>query len=184
MLFALMAITYLANFSTLNLGSKEKENFGEYSPTLDISGWKDFSNEFDQDGSKKILRNGKMQANSKIVVNKWFPACQLDLYTSRKTSLSIFAIGSLEDVHHYAWLNKIREPLKLGDDAYCIVPSNFPTNVTENYSRYFTTILQPDTIKQLRQGIAVRYFYIWRLKDCKEIPKDILVDNFNKIMAR
>ena len=183
LLIAMFSIIYLANFSSLNLGSKEKESFGEYSLTLDISGWKDFSNEFNKIVKQDIAK-GKMQQKSKIVVNKWFPAGQLDLYTSRKTGLSIFAIGSLEDVHHYAWLNKIRVPLMLGDDAYCIVPSNIPTNVIESYSSYFTNIQQPDTIKQLRQGSVVRYFYIWRLKKCKQAPQDILEHNFNKIMAR
>ena len=183
LLFAMISITYLANISPLNLGSKDKESFGEYSPTLDISGWKDFSNEFDK-LVKADFANGKMKSNSKILVNKWFPACQLDLYTSRKTGLNIVAIGNLEEVHHYAWLNKIRPALQIGDDAYCIIPSNIPTQVKESYNRYFTTIQPPDTIKQLRQGIAVRYFYIWRLKNCKEIPKDILEHNFNKIMAR
>ncbi len=183
MLMAMFSITYLANFSSINLGSKDKERFGEYSPTLDISGWKDFSNEFNVLVQQDIATN-KMQVNSKIVVNKWFPACQLDLYTSRKTGIPIFAIGSLEDVHHYAWLNTIRPTLQLGDDAYCIVPSNTPTNVIESYNHYFTSIAQPDTIKQLRQNIAVRYFYIWRLKSCKQIPPDILEHNFNKIMAQ
>ena len=180
---AMISITYLANFSSLNLGSKGKESFGEYSPTLDISGWKDFSNDFDK-LVKEDIAKGKMKPNSKIVVNKWFPACQLDLYTSRKTGLSILAIGSLEDVHHYAWLNNIRPKLELGDDAYCIVPSNVPTSVIESYNPYFTSIQQPDTIKQMRQKVPLRFFYIWRLKYCKQVPQDILEHNFNKIMAR
>lgn len=183
MLIAMFSITYLANFSSINLGSKEKKSFGEYSPTLDISGWKDFSNDFDKLAKQDLAQN-KMQTNSKIVVNKWFPACQLDLYTSRKTGISIVAIGSLAEVHHYAWLNTIRPKLQLGNDAYCIVPSNVPTNVVEHYSNYFSSIQQPDTIKQLRNNIPVRYFYIWRLKHCKLVPQDILEQNFNKIMAR
>lgn len=180
---AMISITYLANFSSFNLGSKEKESFGEYSPTLDISGWKDFSDDFEK-LVKEDIAKGKMKPNSKIVVNKWFPACQLDLYTTRKTGLSIVAIGTLEEVHHYAWLNTIRPKLQLGYDAYCIVPSNVPTNVVESYGNYFSSIQQPDTIKQLRNNIPVRYFYIWRLKYCKQVPDDILEHNFNKIMAR
>ncbi len=183
MLMAMLSITYVANFSSLNLGSKEKERFGEYSPILDISGWKDFSNEFNAFVQQDIVTK-KMQPNSKILANKWFPACQFDLYTTRKTGQTIAAIGSLEEVHHYAWLNIIRPKLQLGDDAYCIVPSNVPTNVMESYNPYFTSIQQPDTIKQLRDNIPVRYFFIWRLKHCKLVPQDILEQNFNKIMAR
>ena len=83
-------------------------------------------------------------------------------------------VGNLENLHHFAWLNEERKPLKLNDDAYCIVPSNVPMNVEEAYSKYFTSIEKPDTINQIRGGKAVRYFYVYRMKNCKEIPKVIL----------
>ena len=119
---AFAGITLLANFAPFNIGSQNKENFGEYCPTLDISGWKNFSNEFDKVVKQDFAAN-KMKSNSSIIINQWFPGCQLELYTSRKTGLPIYAIGSLENIHHFAWLNQERKALKLGDDAYCIVPS-------------------------------------------------------------
>ena len=187
MLLALLSITYLANFSSLNLGSKDPNSFGEYSPTLDISGWKDFSIAF-HEVVKNDIKSQKINNHPKIVIDKWFPACQLELYTSRKTGLPIIAIGELENVHHFAWLNNTRTALKIGDDAYCIVPSNLPTNVIEHYRPYFEKIISPDTIPQLRNGIVVRYFYIWRLKNCRKIPENILENilekNHNKLMAR
>ena len=182
-LTVIILVTYFANFSSINLGSKDPNSFGEYSPTLDISGWKDFSKAFNN-VVKEDVKKSKMKPNSSILINKWFPACQLELYTSRLTGLPIIAIGELEEVHHFAWLNRIRKPLTIGDDVYCIVPSNVPTNVAESYSQYFETIEKPDTLAQMRNEIAVRYFYIWRLKNCKQVPQDILNKNFNKLMAR
>ena len=182
-LTVIILVTYFANFSSINLGSKDPNSFGEYSPTLDISGWKDFSKAFNN-VVKEDVKKSKMKPNSSILINKWFPACQLELYTSRLTGLPIIAIGELEEVHHFAWLNRIRKPLTIGDDVYCIVPSNVPTNVAESYSEYFETIEKPDTLAQMRNEIAVRYFYIWRLKNCKQVPQDILNKNFNKLMAR
>lgn len=145
-----------------NLGSKNNENYGEYCPTLDISGWKDFSNQFDSLVKKDIAE--KRMKPACIVINNWFPACQLELYTSRKTGLPIIGLGSLENLHQFAWLNKIRKPLQKGNDAYCIVPSNNPMKVPEAYQKYFALIQQPDTINQIRGGTIVRYFYVWRLK--------------------
>lgn len=170
---AFVAITLLANFAPFNLGSQDKESYGEYCPTLDISGWKNFSYEFDK-VVKQDLSTNKMKTNASIIVNKWFPACQLELYTSRKTNLPIVAIGDLENVHQFAWLNEVRKPLKLNDDAYCIVPSNVPLNVVDEYSKYFALIENPDTIAQNRGGKAVRFFYIYRLKNCKNVPAVIL----------
>jgi len=170
---AFAGITVLANFAPFNIGSQNKENFGEYCPTLDISGWKDFSKAFDKVVKHDFATN-KMKPNSSIIINQWFPGCQLELYTSRKTGLPIYAIGSLENIHHFAWLNQERKAVKLGDDAYCIVPSNNPLDVEKNYNSYFTTIEKPDTLNQIRSNTMVRYFCVWRLKNCKKEPEDVL----------
>lgn len=175
-LIALIAITCLANFAPFNLGSQDRNNYGEYCPTLDISGWKNFSDNFDS-LLKKDISTQAMKPNASILINNWFPACQLQLYTSTKTKLPIIAVGSLENVHQFAWLNNAQQKkLQINDDAYCIVPSNNPTNVMASYQKYFTTILQPDTINQIRGGKVVRYFYVWRLKQCLQLPPDILTE--------
>jgi hypothetical protein len=164
----------LIRLSPVNFGSHEKENYGEYCPTLDLSGWNDFSKTFatlvKDDESKGIMKH-----HSSIVVNKWFPGGHLEFYTTRATGLPVIAVGHLEDVHKFAWLNKERQPLHLGDDAYSIVPSNLPLNVAETYGQYFTVINKPDTIKQMRSGGVVRYFYVYRLKACKLVPKPMLL---------
>jgi len=76
----------------------------------------------------------------------------------------LIAIGDTNDIHQYAWINQTRKKLLPGDDAYCIVPSNYNTDVKTIYASYFTTILPPQIIEQKRNGTMCRYFYIWRLK--------------------
>jgi hypothetical protein len=163
----------LVRLSPVNFGSHSKENYGEYCPTLDLSGWKAFSDSFAV-LAKEDRASGTMKAASPILIQKWFPGGHLELYTSRTAALPVIAVGSLQDVHKFAWLNKVRKPLQLGDDAYAIVPSNLPLNVTEAYGSYFTTISAPVVIKQKRSGGVVRYFYVYRLKSCKLVPKPIL----------
>lgn len=169
----LVAGIALVKLSPVNFGSHDKENYGEYCPTLDLSGWKDFSKSFavlvKEDEAKGLMKN-----NPPILINKWFPAGHIEFYTSRETGLRVMGLGKLEDVHKFAWLNKEREPLHLGDDAYAIVPSNLPLNVTETYGLYFKTIDQPVVINQTRSGGVVRYFYVYRLKNCVQLPKSIL----------
>ena len=75
------------------------------------------------------------------------------------------AIGDTNDIHQYAWLNKERRNLKAGDDAYCIVPSNYYADVKTIYAQYFTVILPPQIIQQKRNSTVCRNFYIWRLKN-------------------
>lgn len=167
-----LLVIYLIHFYPSNFGSKNQENFGEGCPTLDISGWKNMSNSFNEIVEADKMKN--TMKNPVLLVNKWFPACQLQLYTATKTKLNVFAIGNLEDVHQFAWLNKTQKGLTLGNDAYCIVPSNQITNVFDAYGKYFEKIEAPQIIEQKRGNKAVRYFYVYRLKNCTKIPAPIL----------
>lgn len=163
----------LIRYAPVNFGSHEKQNYGEYCPTLDMSGWKDFSKHFDQ-LLKADIAEGKMKPNAPIVVDKWFPGGHLEFYTARTTGMNLVGIGRLEDLHKFAWLNRERKPLQLGDDAYCIVPSNLPMNPAVKYSTYFAAIEAPVVINQVRGGRVVRYFYVYRMKGCKLVPGPVL----------
>jgi 4-amino-4-deoxy-L-arabinose transferase-like glycosyltransferase len=163
----------LTRLSPVNFGSHEQQNYGEYCPTLDLSGWKNFSISFDS-LARADAAQGRMQQTAPILVNKWFPAGHLEFYTSRTTGRELVAIGRLEDVHKFAWLNKERQPLFLGRDAYAIVPSNLPMDVQQAYGPYFRSIEKPVIINQQRSGRAVRYFYVYRLKLCKQVPAPVL----------
>ncbi len=162
----------LSRFSPINFGSQEKENFGEYCPTLDLSGWDNFSTDFAKlveiDRANKIMKPTVV-----ILTHKWFPGGHLEFYTKRKSGLELVSLGNLQDLHKFAWLNKDRKQIQLGSDAYVIVPSNLPTDVQEVYGKYFTTIEKPLVFNQYRGGSIVRYFYVYRLKNCKKLPVTI-----------
>lgn len=172
-LIVLLAGIGFTKVAPFNLGSTNDENYGELNPVLDISGWKDFSADFNTLVKADIVAK-TMKPNAPIIVSKWFPAGHLEFYTSRVTGLRVLGIGKLVDIHKFAWLDEERQPLKIGDDAYCIVPSNVPFNVAESYKNYFTTIETPVIINQKIGGKIVRYFYVYRLKNCKLVPKNIL----------
>lgn len=163
----------LIRLSPVNFGSHEKENYGEYCPTLDMSGWNDFSQTF-ASLVKEDLSEGNIKPHPPIIINKWFPGGHLEFYTKRESGLEILGVGRLEDLHKFAWLNKERTALHLGDDAYTIVPSNLPLNVNETYGSYFTTIDKPIVINQTRSGGIVRYFYVYRMHGCKRLPAPVL----------
>lgn len=173
LLIVLISGIALIRLSPVNFGSHDKQNYGEYCPTLDMSGWKDFSDSFAL-VVKEDVAKGVMKAHSPIIINKWFPGGHLEFYTKRETGLEIIGIGKLEDLHKFAWLNKDRPSLHVGDDAYCIVPSNTPLNVIETYGPYFSIIDKPLTINQTRNGGVVRYFYVYRMKGCKSVPSAVL----------
>jgi len=117
-----------------------------------------------------------MKPNTPIVIHKWFPGGHLLFYTARPLQIRVIAVGKLEDVHKFAWLNQTTQGLKLGEDAYYIVPSNLPVDPHVLYSDYFEQISQPDIVPLITKGVLLRNFYVYRLKKCKKIPPAILAE--------
>ena len=157
--------TILVRWAPVNFGSNETENYGEYSPALDLSGWSDFSKSFSKMAAEDI-ESGNMGKHSPIIINKWFPGGHLQFYTARQAGLQIVGIGNLE--------NKMVDPLHPGQDAYCIVPSNVPADPQKLYKNYFTVIEPPVVFEQRNGDKIIRYFYVYRMKNCKHIPISLL----------
>ncbi len=160
----------LINFIPGTLGKKEKIHLGEGDFTLDMYGWGNLKTQF-----KKIaeadLKRGSMKKEAVIICNKWFPASHIDFYAAMPLNKDLVALGDTNDIHQYAWINNERKKLKSGDEAYCIVPSNYYVDVKTVYAGYFETIELPQIIEQKRNGEICRYFYIWRMKKFIEKQK-------------
>lgn len=160
---ALIAATALVKLAPRNFGSQAKENYGEYCPTLDLSGWKDFSISFDS-LHKKDIAEKIMTPNTPIITNKWFPGAHIEFYVARPLKMNVIGMGELTDLHQFVWLNKDRPKLNTNQDAYLIVPSNLPVDVLEAYSKLFREVEKPIIIDQIRSGAVVRYFYVYRMR--------------------
>jgi hypothetical protein len=156
------------------IGSTKMENLGEYNPINDLTGWEQFTNRFTT-LVEKDKSSGKMKPNTPIVVHKWFPAGHILFYTARPLKMNVIAIGKLEEVHKFAWLNKENIGLKIGEDAYYIVPSNLPADPKLLFAEYFEQIAEPDTIPIMSKDVLLRNFYVYRLLNCKKLPASILV---------
>lgn len=162
----LLAGTLLIQLAPFNTGSQQKENFGEYCPTLDMSGWGDFGKKFTALANEDIEK-GVMKSSSVILINKWFPGGHIEFYVSRQAGLDVVGVGSLQDIHKFAWLNKARKEIAIGDDAYYIVTSNLPFSSLETIRQSFNKADAPVEITQTRSGKIVRYFWVYRLHSCK-----------------
>lgn len=164
----------LVHIFPTQLGSKDQNNLGEYNPINDVTGWHPFSNDF-----KALVNqdqeNYLMQANAPILISKWFPAGHILFYTARPIQKQVIAIGALEDVHKFAWLNQDQPGLQIGQDAYFIQPSNLPFDPIHLILPYFEKMGKTDTIKIEQRGVLLRKFYVYRFKNCQKIPAPILL---------
>ena len=172
----LFAATIVIKWLPCAIGSREWQQMGDGDPTLDMTGFRKMGSQFDS-LYKKDIATGSMNSGACIISDCWFPAAHLDYYAAAPNGIPFMAIGNINAIHHYAWLNKIRPSLHPGDDAYFITVSNYFHPVPETLQKRFGKVLTPAVITQYRGGIAVRNFFIYRLIGCKEnFPADGIIN--------
>ena len=165
-LISILAAWIMINYLPANLGKKDPGHLGEGDFTMDIYGWNSFKNDFNKLHIKDI-NDSSMNADAVIISDKWFPASHIDYYVARPLQMKLYAFGPLYDIHNFAWLNNLNGNLKKGDDAYYISPSNYSSSPDTTLKKLFSCTEPPTVLHEYRSHIAVRNFYIYRLKQFK-----------------
>jgi len=155
----------IINFFPGTLSPKKSGvNIGDGDFTLDMYGWKETGVKIDSVYKRDIAQN-LMPVDAPIIINKWFPAAHIDFYVASLTGQQTFASGNLFDLHQYHWLNQYKRPLKNGDAAYFIMPSNlYKQEDIERLKQNFSIITPPVDIPVYRSGVLCKRVYIFRLK--------------------
>ncbi|MFZ4522212.1 MAG: ArnT family glycosyltransferase [Bacteroidales bacterium] len=143
--------------------------------THDMTGWKQLGEKFE-----RVVKIDEAQSRIKkgapILTFRWFPAANLDYYAGRRINKSVYAIGTLERIHKYHWINQLRGSLKQGSDAYYIALSDDYEDPAVLYGALYDTILPADTINIKRGDELVRKAFVYRLVNLK---KEINFSNTN-----
>ena len=163
-LFAVVVVIGILSirFLPFSLGSRHADELGAGDVTLDMSGWKDFSKRFDQ-LYREDIRSGSMQPGAVILSEHWFPAAHLEHYVAKPAHMSLLAVGSLHNIHHFAWTDILKPPVTEGSDAYFIYPTNYNKPPDEALRLCFSGRSDSLQLPQYRSGVHVRDFVIIRL---------------------
>ncbi len=158
------------NYGWLNLDkSTDVKTLGKNDFSLDMYGWEQlgekFSNIVERDKKQNLI-----DTNAVIISYRWFPAANLDYYVARQLNKKVLAIGSLERIHKYAWINKKRGGFNKGMDAYFITTSRDFKSPYDLYENYFEKIEPADTIPIIRSGKNVKNFFVFRMIGLQRIP--------------
>ena len=135
--------------------------------THDLTGWKQLGDKF-APVEKDDRLHGVMKKNSPILTFRWFPAANFDYYVGGPINKPVYAIGSLERIHKYHWINHDRGNLKQGSDAYYIALSDDYEDPAALYGALFDSIAPPDTLYITRGSDTVREAFVYRLKNLKK----------------
>lgn len=153
----------IINFYPGTIGNKDEKCLGKKDFTLDMYNWNSFKIGF-KNVRDNDIRSGKTKT-AFILNNKWFPGAHIDNYIAQPLGLDFIALGKLEDIHTYSWLNTYRKQLKIGDDAYFITVSNSFSDPKELYKKSFKKINSPIIIKQFRNKKPARNMLVYLLQD-------------------
>ena len=135
--------------------------------SLDIYGWKQMGEKVPPvlDRQEKA---GLMKEHSPLFTFRWFPAANFDYYLCDRTGRTVYAVGYLERIHKYYWINQVRGDIPKGTDAWFVGFSDDYHNAEGLYVWMFDSISKPDTVNIMRCGKIARQAYIFRLKGLKE----------------
>lgn len=153
----------IINFLPGTLGKQDAAAKGEDDFTLDMYGWKKFATSFDSIYYSTHLKK-EVSNHTIIVANKWFPAAHIDFYVAHPLNIQTVAIGPIEDIHQYHWLNQQRGQLHDSTDLYMIIPSNYLSVINKTSIVKNSLPLRIDTILQHRGGKEARKFYVYYFK--------------------
>jgi hypothetical protein len=154
------------NYNILNLQQRGIQDF-----TIELSTWKKTGKLF-AELSEKAEKNGEIQPSAPIIVHRWFPAANLDMYVAKPTNRKVLAIGSMEKIHKYAWINTSRGGFYLGMDAWYIT-DNYDFNHPDKISTCFETISHPDTLQITRNGEICKEVYVYKVRNMRKLPKKL-----------
>ena len=139
---------------------------GAKDATLDLYGWDQIREGF-ASVRDSLVATGEMHADEGIIALNWFPAANIDYYIARPLGMKLFAIGDMENIHKYHWINEKRGGLRKGENYWFI-------NRTHNYSDpcwrlkpNFENVIPVDTFPVYRGGRTVEYVFVYKLENYK-----------------
>ena len=178
LLYGLLTLAWvLIQFYPGTIGNKEDiSKYGDMDFTLDMYGWKQIKTGFEEVVKNDVAQRS-MPLDAPILSPKYFPGTEIDYYVARPLGKKVLQYGTFQDIHKYAWINKSRGELQLGEDAYMISTSNWYKDPDQYYGDYFSEIIPIDTIEIMRSGRLAYYAFVYQLLDYKGEYPDPLNNN-------
>ena len=159
-------------FIPLNFTEKSKtvQRYGEGDFTLSMYGWRMLKSEF-EDVREKEIEEGVMKDTDGMIALKWFPLANMDYYVAYPLGVDMYGFREPSEIHKYAWINKFRGDLKLGNDYWFLTESSDYYEPNRYLKPYFKNIIPLDTINIERCGKTAKYVFVYKLDDLKKMPQ-------------
>lgn len=145
----------------------EMTSVGKGDVTLDMYGWDQMREGFAKVRDSLVAR-GEMQDDDGIIALKWFPAANMDYYIATPLGMNLFALGDLNQIHKYFWINEFRGGLQEGRNYWFINQScNYYAPDDYRLQPYFERITPADTFAIYRDRRVAEYVFVYKLEGLK-----------------
>lgn len=159
----IVILLFQVNYGIIKLDDNHQvTKLGKSDPTLDMYGWDQIYNNFEKIYTNDMM-SGIFHKKPVIVSFRWFPAANLDYYVASPLQLKLIALGQLDNIHKYYWINYIRGGINRGDDAYFLCTSRDFKDPNTLYKNCFENIYSPDTLNIVRGNSIAYKLFIYRM---------------------
>jgi 4-amino-4-deoxy-L-arabinose transferase-like glycosyltransferase len=141
----------------------------ENDPTTDITGWDELGKKFTQLRTKQ-LREGKISPRHVFLHYRWFPGAHYDYYLAEPNHINLIVSGDVSNSHKYLWINKDRNGIPKGYDAYYLTADTLERSANQVYASYFKSISEPEPIVIYRNQKPFIHYYLYILHDYNGTP--------------
>ncbi len=142
----------------------EMTSVGKGDVTLDMYGWDQMREGFAAVRDSLVATN-EMQADDGIIALKWFPAANMDYYIATPLGMKLYALGGLNQIHKYYWINQYRGGLQEGRNYWFINQSyNYYEPNGWYLQPYFEHVIPVDTFPIYRSGRIAEYIFVYKLE--------------------
>ena len=145
-------------------GSKNEKVYGTSDISLDMYGWKEAGQKFQDFVYKENLKDSLKK--SPMICNNWWGAHE-EYYFCRPLQIKMIGLGSVMDLHEYNWTNEKREPIVDMTTALCIIHSDENYNALDIYKDYYDRVDTIGSIPIVRNTLLSHTFYILKLSGWK-----------------
>lgn len=141
----------------------EFHRIGKDDVTMDMYGWRELKPAFEKTRTR-LIAEGKMKAECALVGENWFPLADFDYYVARPLGMNVFAIGNLDKIHKYYWINSESGGFQTDNDFYYLTTSRDYKHPEQIFPQMFREIIPSDTITINRGGKPVKRVFVFLLK--------------------
>ncbi len=134
---------------------------GRTDTSLDAFGWKEGGEKY-----AEIYKKRNTSSKHPMVCNTWWGAHD-EYYFARPLNIKMIGLGSVLDIHHYAWRLKYDTANIKMDTAYTIVHSYDYFDAKKAFANYYSKIDSISTIPIFRNKKLAYNFYVYELTGWK-----------------